>query len=203
MTKEVYLDEGLQGWIAKTAYEQHWRVRAWYDVQDLIQDGFLCYVKCRNRYTLGPPAEGHTALNTDNPTPLQRKHFASLVMVAFTNHIMTLASRFALQKESAMSELLEDDSADAVERLIPHQQQEDASLRVLLSKAPAEITEAITKIMNDSKEGGDYLRTKLFSEGTRVRRGRTSIRETTRQRWQRILGDPDLPQRVVDYITQA
>lgn len=196
---DVYLDEGMRGWIARTARKEYWRVASSYELSDLIQDGYLCYAKCRNAYALAAPAPGHTALNTDTPTPLQRSHFASLVKTAFVNHIMTLSSRNAARHESVMSELLGDDSPGTLEKLLPSQP-EEASLLVLLAQAPTEIKEVIEKLVQDGAEAGSFLRSRLFQDQGRLRRGRTQIRETTKERWKRILGDAELPDRVVAYL---
>jgi len=95
---DVYFDAGLRGWLKTTAVKEHWRVASWYSVEDLVQDGYVCYCKCRDRYTLAVPQPGdrpdgyaHQNLFTDQPNEKQRKHFMSLVQRAFYNHIYTLS----------------------------------------------------------------------------------------------------------------
>ncbi len=34
----------------------------WYLLDDLVQDGYLCYLKCRNKYALSEPEPGQVAL---------------------------------------------------------------------------------------------------------------------------------------------
>jgi hypothetical protein len=98
-SSDVYFDAGLQGWIKNTARQEHWRMAKWYGLADLFQDGVLCYCKCRDKYTRGPPEPGFQALNTITPNDAQRRHFMQLVQRSFWNHIMTLSSRFAAMRE--------------------------------------------------------------------------------------------------------
>lgn len=37
------MDEGARYWLFKTAKRNYWRVASWMDIDDLIQDGFLCW----------------------------------------------------------------------------------------------------------------------------------------------------------------
>jgi hypothetical protein len=70
------LDEPLQIWIIKTARKNHWRVARWYELDDLIADGYLTAAKIRNRYST-----------------VNQKHFMALVMTAYMNHITNMARK--------------------------------------------------------------------------------------------------------------
>lgn len=198
---DVYFDMGLQGWLKNTARREYWRVSKWYELSDLIQDGVICYCKCRNKYVLGPPEEGFQALNTWTPDSAQRRHFMNLVQRAYWNHIMTLASRSAMSCEDTVGDLVIDgDEVSTLERWLPPQQ-EEASVLLVLTQAPAEITDAIGRLIQDSIDGGHYLRSKLRECDGRVTRGRRALRETTDARLARVLGDPELLQRTLAYLT--
>jgi hypothetical protein len=200
LVKEVYFDAGLQGWIKNTARREHWRMAKWYELSDLIQDGFLCYCKCRDKYTRGPPEPGFQALNTEHPTDAQRRHFMNLVQRAYFNHIMTLSSRFAAASEEPVSQLATgDDEVATLESLLPPQS-EEASLLMALKQAPAEISDAIRRLINDGLDGGEYLRSRLRERDGRVTRGRRALRETTSAYLARVLGDPDLSKRTMAYL---
>ncbi len=69
------MDEGARRWMLKTAHTNYWRMCSWYDIDDLIQDGYMCYWRIRRRY---PQA-------TDKP------HIMQLFMRTFTNYIHDLA----------------------------------------------------------------------------------------------------------------
>src|SRR3974390_506351 len=96
-SSDPYLDRAMRGWIINHAKRQYWRVAAWYDLADLIQDGFLCYYKCKARYT------NLTFLN--HPLPEDKRRFMSLVQRAFANHITNLANRRTETPELAISQV--------------------------------------------------------------------------------------------------
>lgn len=46
-----HLDQGASGWLHKTANRNYWKVRHVYDeLDDLTQDGYLCWYICANKY---------------------------------------------------------------------------------------------------------------------------------------------------------
>lgn len=98
MYNHVYLDEGLKRWIYRTAHRNYWRVSRWYDLDDLIQDGFLCYQKCAHKY--------RRLQRKRKPRKDDRRNFMALVKRAYENHIHDLASKRTVQKEYAVSRLL-------------------------------------------------------------------------------------------------
>lgn len=173
---------------------------SWYELRDLIQDGYVCYLKCRNAYTLTPPKPGTQPLNTTTPNKEQRRHFMSLVQTAYRNHIMTLASKFAGGSEEPTPNTSEgDERGNSLEELLPPQQ-EEASVLLALATAPVEFKDAIERLIQDGFDGTNYARTHLYKDGNRVRRSRRSLRETTAEYWARVLGEPDLPQRLGAYL---
>lgn len=86
----VYLDEGMKRWIIATARKHHWRVASWYDLDDLIQDGYLAYHKCAYRYA--------RLVRKRNPKKEDRRNFMALVMRTYENHIHDLASKRTAQR---------------------------------------------------------------------------------------------------------
>jgi DNA-directed RNA polymerase specialized sigma24 family protein len=68
------------GWIHNFAVKNYWRVSAFYELDDLCQDGLVCAVKCRNRY--GTPG-----------VEISHPHFMSLVQTAFTRYLIDLTRR--------------------------------------------------------------------------------------------------------------
>jgi len=191
---DVYLDAGLKGWIVNKARREFWRVASWYELDDLIQDGYICYVKCRNRYVLGPAIEGHSSLVVvgDKPTRDQCRHFMSLVQTAFQNHIMTLAASAARTTEDLVSPL----PGDAGPTVLDQPVAEEATLRVFLSQLPSELREALQAVITDGADTGVYLRSRIRQDGGRVRLMRRAVRETTSQYWARCLGQPQVPERL-------
>jgi hypothetical protein len=200
---DVYFDSGMQGWIKTKARQEYWRVSRWYELSDLIQDGYLCYLKCRNKYALSPPDPGAQDLFTSNPSDGQRRHFMALVKTTYFNHIMTLSSEFA---SSAVEENISnagltrsDGQPVTIEDLMPAENEVMTTL-LTLKNAPTEIAEAIQKLVGDGIDGGSYLRSRLRRHGNRVTRGRRALRETTGEHLARVLGSSELPEQVRAYL---
>lgn len=100
------LDAGLRGWLIITAQRNYWRVASYYEVDDLIADGFLIWAKCRKRYS--------------NVT--ERRHFMALFKVAYTNHIIGLANKRTRItggiQEVRLSMLAENHGGDLLDMLV-------------------------------------------------------------------------------------
>lgn len=76
------MDDGVRKWIARTARENFWRVQSFYEIDDLIQDGYICYMKVRSRY----------------PQAKKPAHIMRLLQVTFKNHIQDLARRRTIER---------------------------------------------------------------------------------------------------------
>ena len=71
------IDYGAEGWLHRYAAKQHWKVAHFlYDVEDLIQDGYVAWYTCANRYS--------------HVTDYGR--MMSLFKITYANHITGLAS---------------------------------------------------------------------------------------------------------------
>lgn len=208
--KDVYFDSALHLWLKKFARQEHWRVASWYSEADLVQDGYVYYCKCRDAYTLATPDAGFQDLNTDAPSKAQRKHFMVLVQRSLTNHLMTLSVKYAINREAPVDCSVVEDSAQLLEGLAPPQP-EETSLLMALAAAPAEIGSAIGLLIQDGEEV--FRRTKLrktlditrhptggVTASLRVTRGRRALRETTREHFQRLLGDGAIQDKTAAYL---
>ena len=174
-----YLDAGMKGWIVNTARKEYWRVQQLCDIEDLIQDGYVCFAKCRNRY-VGTHTKGRTYLPPKNPTKDHLRHFQSLVKTTFSNHISTLAAKHKGVNVLAVSQVKKvETTADSVvwDKFLP-QQAEQASLYSLVKNAPEEIKQLVTLLVSD---GLDLLKFE------RKRVGRRAIRETNNEFYCRLL----------------
>lgn len=191
---DPYLDSGMHGYIRNTAVKEFWRVADWYDdVADLIQDGYMCYAKCRARYVdqLG-------TLPATNPTDEHRRWMMSLVKTAFWRHIkFTVAGKMQYGHEEPVSQLARDDQTDADpwDKLTPPVDGEAAVLMVLLS-LPSELQQLAVLLAGDGAEALGFKRTALARYTTAGGTKRTvschrPLRETTNQYYCRLLGiDP-------------
>lgn len=200
MPNDVYFDSGLQGWIKSYSREQYWRVSRWYDLPDLVQDGYVCYTKCRNKYVDGPQEPGFQVLNTKTPSDTQRRHFMALVKRAFFNHIMTLSSNFAegaVEDNESSLAVWEDGRPATLEDHMPAQQEELSVVMTMLN-VPTEIGQAIKTIIDD---GDGFLRSRLrLQDNGRIIRRRRAFRETSEERMARLTGDPTMAELVASYF---
>lgn len=70
------LDDIMERWITSYARRNLWRVASWYEIEDLIADGYLVFSQCRNKY-------GYVT---------ERRHFMSLFKRCYFNHIIDLSN---------------------------------------------------------------------------------------------------------------
>lgn len=125
--REHRLDAGLRGWIVNYAKKNYWRVPDHYSLDDLIQEGYVCYCKCNLRYR-------HVR---------EQKHFMALVKRTFANHIHDLASeRTAKPPET----LAEPDSPSLIQV-----EYSDAMIYTLLTQLPAELKRLVKILLEDSR----------------------------------------------------
>lgn len=127
------LDPGINGWIVTTATRNYWRVAHWYEVEDLIQDGFLCYCICNRQY-------GQV---------VEQAHFMSLFKRTFINHIHDLADTRKRTPEKTLT-LIEgsDKEVDTeLQRLAPAVQ-EEATFALLMKQLPAEFKLMIDRLLS-------------------------------------------------------
>lgn len=84
------MDDGAKGWLFRTARKNFWRVADWYDIDDLIQDGYMCYYRVLDRYQ-----DVH-----DKP------HVMRLFQVTYINHIHDLSKKKTKQLDVPLSATL-------------------------------------------------------------------------------------------------
>lgn len=71
------MDKGAKGWLVRYALANHWRVEEFYDVEDLIQDGWLCYLRVQQKYA-----------GIREP-----KHIMALFKTTYINHLHDLSNK--------------------------------------------------------------------------------------------------------------
>jgi hypothetical protein len=169
-----YMDVGMRNWIIKTARDNLWRVSGFYELEDLISDGYLCYCKCRARY--------NQFFSINHPTRDESKQFMALVMASFTNHIHSLARKRV--PEIAEADLVNPDGEALTLEGISPTVPEEATLHVHLATLPEPAVAVIRELA--SNESGMYKR-------ERQNGSRRKYRETTPEYLQRVLAiDPDI-----------
>lgn len=190
--EDPYLDSGMHGYILNTARKEFWRVAAWYDdVADLVQDGYLCYAKCRRRYV-----EVLGTLPADDPTPDDRRQMMAAVKVAFNRYIQhNIASSMWGGYEVPVSQLTRegaDEAADPWEGLTPAQMPE-AQMTEFLGSLSSELQQLVVVLARDGVDalrmGQISLERRVLPGGSvRYRRMRRRVRETTNRYYCRLVG---------------
>lgn len=138
------LDRGIKGWIVNQARKNYWRVAGWYELDDLIQDAYMCYAKCNQRY----------------PMNLEQRHFMSLVARTFQNHCHTLAARRAQQLDAPVTtrtrqwkaDRLSDPDAVLQRAADAYGQPEEQTFAALMSSLAPELRELIRILLEDARE---------------------------------------------------
>ena len=184
---DPYLDDFMHGYIRATAKLEYWRVRDWCDFEDLVQEGYYCFAKCRAKYIELP----------DNPGIGEKKWLMCLVKTTFQRHIRyTLAGKMRYGHEEPVSQLSgpEESYEDTWSRLLPPNP-EEATLAHLLSTLPSELSQLMRILAGDTAEvlGIRRKKTALRWHGNRLRaeKLRRQRRETTNEYYCRLVGlDP-------------
>lgn len=196
---DPYLDQGMRGWLFKTA-KANYRGIAGCGLDDLIQEGYLCYYKCRARYVGKPPETKKNGtcryLPETDPDGPARRHFMSLVQRAFSNRISDMRKKQSALVEVPACQLIGADQTEEQmwETVIPADY-EVASASMLLASAPTEIKQLFKLLIDDMMEIKDSMwfwqeePNKVPLSGyRRFGRRRRAPRETTNQRFCRLLG---------------
>lgn len=185
--EDPYLDAGVRGYIVRTARSNAYRI-AGSDVEDLIQEGYVCYYRCRNCYVGVPPtvrADGRPRRNlpATNPDAAARRHFMSLFKTALRNRLATLATRQSAYNEVPITDIATDDESltRTWESVLPCEE-ETATVAVLLASAPREIKQLFALLVDDALALSGYRR---YGKRRGLRK-----RETNNRYWCRVLGLP-------------
>lgn len=155
----------------------HWRVAAWYDVEDLKQDGYACFYKCVERYQ---------RLNRKRkPRKEDRRNFMALVKRTFENHIHDLARKKRLRRvEVPVSQLRLADTMTSEAWFERYGPVEEALCDVshVLRNVPKELRQLLAALTTDADQGVRYLR------GAPGKHTGLRKRQTTNEYWCQIAG---------------
>lgn len=165
------MDEGARLWLAKTARRNYWRVSRWYDLEDLIQEGYVAYSKTLRKY----------------PGVTHAPHRMALFKRVFLNRLHDMANKRTRDAEEiCMSEMLADDASGLPRKVVEFAAESsiEEALQVFAS-APQYVKDAVALFTREA----DLVR--LRSDYRKVRRGRWLCRETLNERLCRLTGyDP-------------
>lgn len=124
---DVFPDAGAVAWMHSYARKNYWRVAAWMDYDDLIQEGYKAYYEVRWRY----------------PTAIEPAHIMSLFKLCYCCLITDLSRARTKQQDDARSDIVEVYDGDAV--TVP----DTSEIQMLLIKAPQIVKEVISLLTDD------------------------------------------------------
>jgi hypothetical protein len=136
------MDETARRWMLKTVWAQFWRVADWYEIDDLIQDGLVCYWRVVRKY----------------PDVKDKPHIMRLFQVALTNRIHTLSKRRTQQPDAPVASMLTDGQTEA--SFLDQNE---------IGEPPMVIAPAIRNIVSALEAKAEQLRKpfRRYSDGTR------------------------------------
>jgi len=198
-TSALDIDESARRWMIKYARKNFWRVAAWYELDDLIQDGLMCWWHVRRRYA----------------DIAEMRHIMSLFQRTYINHVHQMANKrsaghwfsHACGEEIAVTEeCVEDVSIAGGGHVDPA-----ADEAILISEAPVDVRKLIVEIVQHPELTGSPCRRRMSGSPRRPRMisgsagpTRMTRRETTNEWLCRIAGlDPtqfDLRSRLLAHL---
>jgi DNA-directed RNA polymerase specialized sigma24 family protein len=118
----------MKNWLFKFAWNNYWRVASWYDLDDMVQDGYLVFYRVLEKY------RGKVQ---------NRAHLMRLFQVSYANHIHNISI-----KRTRTPEVLFEDLApnpEVRERIMDKvlQSNDDAEMALVLAGAPREVRAVI------------------------------------------------------------
>lgn len=165
------LPKNITGWTWNHAKQNYWRVAAFYDFDDLVQDGLMVCYKCLSEY-------GVPGIEIDAP------NFMALVKSSFYNHIGDLLRKnrgvveITIHAGDLSSVLSESDALDRV--AIPDDVSEH-DFAMLLADLPEHLRAVVELFLKDDTA-------KQLRKSLRVRLGQPS--ETMSDRLVKMAGFP-------------
>ena len=124
-----FMDAGARNWLFKHAKKNYWRVAAWIEFDDLIQEGYVEYCEVLKRY----------------PQAVEPSHKMRLFQLCFRSKIEDLVRANTKQVDDARSDIVEIYDGDAV--IAP----DFSNLHALLIKAPQVIKDALMLLTDEKK----------------------------------------------------
>ena len=140
------MDGPARGWMVAYARKNFWRVASWYELPDLVQDGYMVYYRIADHY------RGKIK---------SRSHIMSLFQISFMNHIHNLA-----KKKTRLTEVPIDDYMSV---LIGSSVEDVSLLQMSLPKEVRSLLKQLTTTRGQRNLSKPYKSTKKGRETTNTR----------------------------------
>ncbi len=155
------MDQGAIKWLYKFAHKNYWRICAWCELDDLIQEGYMCLWKVIRHY----------------PEAKDRPHLMRLFQITFTNYVHDLAKSRTRQLDNPISSYLIGETTE--EKFLDQHEPAEWATPIMAHTSPA-----VRMIINAMERSPEKVRGPL-------RRRKDGTRETTNERLCRMIGlDP-------------
>jgi hypothetical protein len=118
--QHMAMDDIARRYLLRTAQRQLWRLAPWYELEELISDGVLCWQVIVAKYQ-----------------PTSRAHAMRLFQTSFRNHIYKLALKHSMQVQESYVEFLPelvDPDAELIMRVYQAPQPLRACLLAILAR---------------------------------------------------------------------
>jgi len=139
------MDEVARRWMYKTAKQQYWRVSAWYEFDDLIQDGYFWYYSRVKKY----------------PHITEPRHMMRMFQIRYLQHIHELSNKKTKQSAEVHVELVGCTLVD--------QQPAPTALERAIADAPVHLRRVISTILDAPEQLRGYPKQNGVRETTNER----------------------------------
>lgn len=168
------MDAGARAWLVTVTCDHFWRVAAWYEFDDLLQDGHLIWWRVIQRY------------ETEPKRVRSRGHLMALFKRSYLNHLHRLSNK----KRSASSEVpvlnlvpfINDPEQYEALGAVTSVRDECSEFDRCIAEAPGPLRELLGRMVAGVGAEGWRSEHRVYADGTRQTRG---------QKFCRILGIPD------------
>jgi hypothetical protein len=145
------MDASARGWLLKTSVRNYWRVAAWMELDDLIQDGYLHYQRLVNKY----------------PDVTDKPHIMQLFKRTFTNHVHDLSKKRMRTPEQTFSATPHENSDNDGILDKAGSEPELATFRAFLSQAPKPVRDVIALLTKEAGRLAIRAQYRKRNDGTR------------------------------------
>jgi hypothetical protein len=154
----------LEGFTYNFLKKMFWRVKGIYEFEDLIQDAYEIFLRCRNKY----------CMPESNPRVTEPKHFMSLYQTSLRNHIFNLSRSVSNERFYRVDEREDwDDIMEVLKKCVGDRGTE-GDLRVMVNSAPPLVREVLDVVVN-KKELLDKEWEKHKKKGGKAEMGNTYL----------------------------
>lgn len=173
---DSFFDQGLKGWLIQYAAKHHWRMSSWVDLEDLIQEGYVVFAFCKDRYYYNP---------TDPSREVrERAHFMALFKRVYASVVSDMARRNQRDiPQMVISQLAIPGTEEAALEALGGGIDGDAELAATIAKASIEVRKLLAAINDGTFDDRRYA--KWHCRGGLKR-------ETTNQFFNRVMKTVDM-----------